>query len=289
VNEKIVENALVSWTEIPYAEAKKRNDIQQFFGEKYGDTVRVVQVGGDPENLNGYSMELCGGTHVRATGDIEWFHIVREEAIAAGIRRIEAISGKVIPEWAEQESKKQQEKFEILSRKKPGLAELPAFSRNGEPRELLEQIEKRAAQLEQLDAQVREWEKQQAKAAEADLQSRAAKLANELAASCDGKKICVAEVPNAEGKLLGAIADVLKGKFSGPIFLASAANGRVSLIAAVPKQISAKIPANKLVQETAAIVGGKGGGRPESAQGGGSETGKISEALKRAEELLSGT
>ena len=68
VNEKVAENAPVSWTEIPYAEAKKRSDIQQFFGDKYGDTVRVVQIGGEAKALNGYSMELCGGTHVRSTG-----------------------------------------------------------------------------------------------------------------------------------------------------------------------------------------------------------------------------
>ncbi|MEY2542190.1 MAG: alanyl-tRNA synthetase, partial [Verrucomicrobiota bacterium] len=87
VNQKIAENVAVSWVEIPYADAKKRADIIQFFGDKYGDKVRVVQIGGDAKALNGYSMELCGGTHVRATGEIESFRIVREEAIAAGIRR----------------------------------------------------------------------------------------------------------------------------------------------------------------------------------------------------------
>src|SRR5205823_6206406 len=73
VNEKIKENAPVSWTEIPYAEAKKRSDIQQFFGDKYGDMVRVVQISGEADRLNGYSMELSGGPHVRATGEIESF------------------------------------------------------------------------------------------------------------------------------------------------------------------------------------------------------------------------
>src|SRR5207248_1355834 len=104
VNKKIAENAPVSWTEIPYAEARKRPDIQQFFGEKYGDLVRVVQIGGDVEALNGYSMELCGGTHVRATGEIESFRIVREEAIAAGVRRIEAVSGAAARQWAKVEA-----------------------------------------------------------------------------------------------------------------------------------------------------------------------------------------
>ncbi len=93
VNEKIAEDAPVSWAEVSYAEAKKRYDIQQFFGEKYGDTVRVLQIGGEPKALNGYSMELCGGTHVRSTGEIGPFRIVSEYAIAAGIRRIEAVAG----------------------------------------------------------------------------------------------------------------------------------------------------------------------------------------------------
>src|SRR5436309_5269688 len=111
VNEKVAENAPVSWTEIRYAEAKKRKDIQQFFGEKYGDEVRVVQIGGEPKALNGYSMELCGGTHVRATGEIESFRIVKEEAIAAGIRRIEAVAGDAARQWAKEEAGRQQKRI----------------------------------------------------------------------------------------------------------------------------------------------------------------------------------
>src|SRR5438552_3397161 len=122
VNEKISENAPVSWTEIPYAEARKREDIQQFFGEKYGDLVRVVQVGGEPTKLNGYSMELCGGTHVRSTSEIGAFRIVKEEAIAAGTRRIEAVAGEAARGGAGEEAARQQEKIEMLSRKKPDLA-----------------------------------------------------------------------------------------------------------------------------------------------------------------------
>jgi len=125
VNEQIKENAPVSWTEIPYAEAKKRADIQQFFGDKYGDVVRVVQIGGDAKALNGYSMELCGGTHVRTTGEIESFRIVREEAIAAGIRRIEAVSGEAARQWTKEEAERQQKKFEMLARKKSDVAALP--------------------------------------------------------------------------------------------------------------------------------------------------------------------
>ncbi|PYL61913.1 MAG: alanine--tRNA ligase, partial [Verrucomicrobia bacterium] len=108
VNEKIAKNAPVSWTEIPFAEVKQRKDIIQFFGEKYGDTVRVLQIGGAPRALNGYSMELCGGTHVRATGEIGPFRIVREEAIAAGTRRIEAVAGDAARAWAKEEAARQQ-------------------------------------------------------------------------------------------------------------------------------------------------------------------------------------
>src|SRR5438445_4134082 len=93
VNERILENAAVSWIEVPYAEVKSRKDVMQFFGDKYGDVVRVVQVGGKPQALDGYSMELCGGTHTRATGEIGFFRIVAESAIAAGVRRIEAVAG----------------------------------------------------------------------------------------------------------------------------------------------------------------------------------------------------
>ena len=93
VNERIVENAGVSWTEVPYADVKSRKDVMQFFGDKYGDTVRVVQIGGRAAKLDGYSMELCGGTHTRATGEIGLFRIVGENAIAAGVRRIEAVAG----------------------------------------------------------------------------------------------------------------------------------------------------------------------------------------------------
>ena len=93
VNERIVENAPVSWAEVPHAEVKNRKDVMQFFGDKYGDVVRVVQIGGHAHKLNGYSMELCGGTHTRATGEIGLFRIVGESAIAAGVRRIEAVAG----------------------------------------------------------------------------------------------------------------------------------------------------------------------------------------------------
>lgn len=286
VNEKIAENAPVSWSEIPYVEAKKRSDIQQFFGDKYGDVVRVVQIGGDPGGLNGYSMELCGGTHVKATGEIGTFRIVREEAIAAGIRRIEAVAGEAVRDWAKKEAERQREKFEVLARKKNGIAPLPELADNAEAGAILAQIDARTAHLEKLEIEVHEWEKQYAKASEADLKNRAITIANELVAA-QVEKSCVAEVPMADAKLLQAIVDVLKSRIAGPIFLAGASDGRVALVASVPKELVGKIQANKLIQEVAPIVGGKGGGRPENAQGAGKDADKISEALARARELIS--
>jgi alanyl-tRNA synthetase len=287
VNEKIAENAPVSWAEIPFAEAKQRKDIIQFFGEKYGDTVRVLQIGGAPRALDGYSMELCGGTHVRSTGEIGPFRIVKEEAIAAGTRRIEAVAGDAAGVWAKQEAMRQQERFETLARKKPEIAPLPAFQDDAATAEMLKQIDARAAHLEKVDAEVREWEKKTAKSAETELKSRAAKIANELAQSHAEKDFCVVEVLDADGKLLQAVADALKSKFKGPIFLAGTRDVSVALVAHVPAAMTAKFQANKLIQQVAPIVGGKGGGRPESAQGAGKDASKINEVLAKARELLS--
>jgi alanyl-tRNA synthetase len=286
VNEKIAENAAVSWTEVPFAEAKQRKDIIQFFGEKYGDTVRVLQIGGAPRALDGYSMELCGGTHVRSTGEIGPFRVVKEEAIAAGTRRIEAVAGDAARVWATQEAARQQEKFATLARKKPDIAPLPALQDDAATAEILQQIDARSAHLERVDAGVHEWEKKTAKSAEAELKSRAAQIANELARTHGDKNFCVAEVPDADGKLVQAVVDALKSKFKGPIFLTGSRDGSVALVAYVPSTLTAKLQANKLIQQIAPIVGGKGGGRPESAQGAGKDASKVNDALVKARELL---
>jgi alanyl-tRNA synthetase len=287
VNERIAENAPVSWTEIPFIEAKQRKDIIQFFGEKYGDTVRVLQIGGAARALNGYSMELCGGTHVRSTGEIGPFRIVKEEAIAAGTRRIEAVAGEAARVWAKQEAARQQEKFDALARRKPDIATLPAFETESDAVEMLQQIDARAAHLERVDANVREWEKRTAKATEAELKSRAAQIANELVHTRAERGFCVAQVPDADGKLLQGIAEALKTRIAGPIFLVGTRDASVALVVHVPKQLTAKFQADKLIQQIAPMIGGKGGGRPENAQGAGKDASKIAEALAKARELLS--
>jgi alanyl-tRNA synthetase len=245
-----------------------------------------LQIGGAPRTLNGYSMELCGGTHVRSTGEIGPFRIVKEEAIAAGIRRIEAVAGDAARTWAKHEAARQQEKFEALTRKIPDIAALPAFENEATTSQMLQQIDARVAHLEKVELEVRDWEKQTAKTAEAALRSRAAQIANELAASHVGEDFCVAEVQGGDGKLLQAVVDMLKSKFNGPIFLASEKDGNAALIASIPKQLTSKFQANRLIQQIAPIVGGKGGGRPENAQGAGKNPNKIAEALAAARLLL---
>jgi alanyl-tRNA synthetase len=234
--------------------------------------------------LDGYSMELCGGTHTRATGEIGLFRIVAESAIAAGVRRIEAVAGDAARKWAEQEAARQQERFQILARRKPDLAALISFETDADTSEMLKQINLRAAQLEKADVEVRDWERKSAKVAEAEMQSRAAAIANELLRT--HKNFCVAEVPDADSKLLQSVADAMKSKFSGPIFLAGTREGSVALVASVPKELTSKFHANKLIQQIAPIVGGKGGGRPENAQGAGRDSSKIDIVLAEARKLL---
>lgn len=176
----------------------------------------------------------------------------------------------------------------MLARKKSGVAALPGFE-NTDNAPAVRSIEARATHLHELETEVHEWEKQHAKAAEAELRERAKTIANELAVSLAGKTSCVTEVPNSDGALLQAVADILKTRLGVPILLAGATNGRVDIVAAVPKEMTAKLRANEIIQQVAAIIGGKGGGRPESARGAGKDPTKIGEALKRGAELIDQT
>jgi len=262
VNERILENSSVSWREMPYAEVKGRPGILQFFGDKYGDTVRVVQIGGTPHALDGYSMELCGGTHVRATGEIGLFRIVSEAAVAAGVRRIEAVAGHEARTAARSDAERLQ-----------GVA-----SRLGAP---LAEVEKK---LEATLVRQKELEKELG----ALRQKAAAGLAKELLikASAGTVPSIVEEIPGADGNELQFIADALKASFDGVIFLAGIADGAVSLVAATGKPHQAALPAGKLIGAVAPLVGGKGGGKPDGARGGGRDASGLQAALSKAKELI---
>jgi alanyl-tRNA synthetase len=264
VNERIIENAAVSWREVPYAEVRGRGDIMQFFGDKYGDIVRVVQIGGQAAALNGYSMELCAGTHTRATGEIGLFRILAESAIAAGVRRIEAVAGL--------------RSYETVSNEIERLKVLAAKLNSP-----LGEIEKK---LDALLARQRELEK----ALKAVSQREAVDRARNLLAKAEvlnGIPAIIANLGHADGDTLQAVADALKGQFQGVIVVAGIADpGSVALVAAVTPDFASRIQAGKIVQQIAPIVGGKGGGRPDNARGGGKDPSKIEEALAKARTIL---
>jgi len=257
VNEKIVENAAIAWTEVPYAEVRGRSDIMQFFGDKYGEIVRVVDIGG-------YSKELCAGTHTRATGEIGLFRINAESAIAAGLRRIEAVAGLNAYDMATNDMQR-------LS----GLA-----SKIGTP---LPELEKK---IEGLLAQQKELEK----ALKAASQREAAGRAKDLLASAqtiDGTPAIIANLGAADGDTLQTVADALKSHgFNGVTVLGGVANGAVALVAAVSPGFTAKVQAGKIIGAIAPLVGGKGGGKPEGARGGGKDPSKLEDALAHARTLL---
>lgn len=265
VNERILENATVSWKELPFAEVKGRQGILQFFGDKYGDVVRVVQIGGKTGDLDGYSMELCGGTHVRATGEIGLFRITSEAAVAAGVRRIEAVAGLE----ARLSTKSDAERLQSLA------------LRLGAP---LAEVEKK---LESILARQRELEKE----LESFRQREAASLAKELlskgsSATAGSIPSIVEEIPGADGNTLQGVADALKIHFDGVIFLAGTSEGAVSLVASTGKAHQASLPAGKLISAVAPLVGGKGGGKPDSARGGGRDASGLPAVLDKARELI---
>jgi alanyl-tRNA synthetase len=257
----------------------------QFFGDKYGERVRVVQIGGQANALDGYSMELCGGTHVRSTADIGSFRILAESAIAAGIRRIEAIAGNAVSEWARATAATQEEKFAALQKRKSKLKSLPNFNSETSAA-MMKSIDERNAHLEKLEQEVRAFEKEKSKAAGAELQKRAATIARELLDQHGSQTALIAEVSDADGALLQSVADAMKNDFTGPIFLLGKTDSRVDLVASVPASLTTKFQAGTLIQKIAPIVGGKGGGRPENARGAGNDASRIGEALTRARELL---
>jgi len=263
VNERILENAGVSWTEVAHADVKNRKDVMQFFGDKYGDTVRVVQIGGGAGKLDGYSMELCGGTHTRATGEIGLFRIVGESAIAAGVRRIEAVAGLEAYRKANDEV---------------ALIKLLAGKVNSPVHELDKKIEVLLAHQKELEKSLRTATMREA--------SNAASLLLEEVKTINGIPVIIHNLGAASGDFLQAIADSLKGRFKGVIILGGVADDAVALLAAVSPEFVKNVQAGKLIQQIAPIVGGKGGGKPDNARGGGKDAAKLDEALAKAKALL---
>ena len=263
VNERILENAGVSWTEMPYASVKSRKEVMQFFGDKYGELVRVVQVGGKAGSLDGYSMELCGGTHTRATGEIGLFRIVSEGAIAAGVRRVEAVAG--MAAW-----QRNADDLRVLKS--------VAGTLNIAPNELEKRVEAVLAHQKELEKQIKAM-----KIGQAGEQARALESQGTVV---NGVPLIVANLGDADGDTVAAVGEALKGRVKGVVVLGAAAGGSVVLLASVSPDFTGKVQAGKIIQAIAPVVGGKGGGKPDFARGGGKDASKLEEALAKVPGLI---
>jgi alanyl-tRNA synthetase len=256
VNQHVRENAEVSIRELKYDQAIREGALA-FFGDKYGDRVRVVKIGD-------FSTELCGGTHVDASGEIGVFKLHFEGGVAAGVRRVEAFTGEGALELIHSYEERLRE-IGSLVRGTPEDAADKVRRLLEHQKELEKEIEKLRGQFEQ--DQVRELLAQQR--------------------AVNGAKILISRVDNLDAKQLRDIADRLKEKLgSGVIVLASAGAANVNLVATVSKDLIKRYHAGNIIKELAAMLGGGGGGRPDFAQAGGKDPGKITDALRRAEELV---
>jgi alanyl-tRNA synthetase len=222
------------------------------FGEKYGDRVRVV-------SIPGFSLELCGGTHVRATGDIGLFAIVAESGVAAGVRRIEAITG-----------------LDTLTAYQRQRDELAALSGalNARPGELAARIGSLQDENKRL---ARELQQAKMKAA---LAPAGAGAPDSDVADVAGVKLVARQVSGLDKDGLRALVDQHRDKIkSGVVVLASAGDGKVSIVVGVTPDLTKKVPAGQVVKQLAQIVGGGGGGRPDFAEAGGKDPSKIGDLL----------
>ncbi|MCF7202184.1 alanine--tRNA ligase [Pseudomonas oligotrophica] len=259
VNAEIRRNTPVEIEETDIDSAKAKGAMA-LFGEKYGETVRVLSMGG------GFSVELCGGTHVSRTGDIGLLKIVSEGGVAAGVRRIEAVTGAAALGYLNQAEEQLREAASLVKGSRENL-----LDKLGAMLERNRQLEK---ELEQLKAKA-------ASAAGDDLAGSAVRVGdvNVLAARLDG----------LDGKALLALVDQLKNKLgSGVILLGGVQDDKVVLVAGVTQDLTGRFKAGELMKQAAAAVGGKGGGRPDMAQGGGTDATRLDEALALAARFVEG-
>lgn len=253
VNREIRRNTPVQIEEMDIENAKRKGAMA-LFGEKYGERVRVLTMG------EGFSVELCGGIHAKRTGDIAVFKIISEGGVASGVRRIEAVTGATALAWLNGAEEQLKEAAGLLKGSRDNLVDKlsSVLERN-------RQLEK---QLEQLQAKA-------ASAAGDDLSAQAVEV--------KGVKVLATRLDGVDGKGLLALVDQLKNKLGqGLILLGGVHDGKVVLVAGVTKELANKIKAGELMKQAAAAVGGKGGGRPDMAQGGGVDVAALDGALALA-------
>ncbi len=257
VNEKIAENIAVVTEEMSIEDAQKKGAMA-LFGEKYGDTVRVVSMGD-------FSMELCGGTHVKNTGDISFFKILSESGVSAGVRRIEALTGANVMEYY----KAMEENF----------AKAVAAAK-ATPATLTDKITHMQAEIKALSSENESLKSKAANEALGDVMDQVKEVA--------GVKLLAVSVPGVDMNKLRDLGDQLKEKLGdGVIVLASDCDGKVNLVAMATDGAMAKgAHAGNLIKGIAALVGGGGGGRPNMAQAGGKNPAGIPAAIEEAEKVL---
>ena len=249
VNREIRANHMVE-TRIMSIDDATSSGAMALFGEKYEEQVRVLRMGD-------FSTELCAGTHVKAVGDIGLFKVLSEGGVAAGVRRIEALTGSVALDWIEQE----EERLIRVS----GMLKGPREELDDRVSSLIERNRSLEKELDALKSRL-------ASDAGKDLASAAREVA--------GVKVLAARLDGADPKSLRTTLDQLKDRLgSAVIVLATESDGRVSLVAGVTKDLTGRLKAGDLIREVAAKVGGKGGGRPDMAQAGGSDPAGIPDAL----------
>jgi len=256
VNEEIRSN-LVRQTELMQIDDAKEKGAMALFGEKYDDEVRVVTLGG-------FSTELCGGVHVERTGDIGLFKIISEAGIAAGIRRIEAVTATGALSFVEQQSQ--------------SLSSIAALVKS-DVNNVTDKVEQLISKGKQQEKEINQLKQQLAAQAGSDLVSQAIDI--------NGIKVLIADLDGVETKALRGMVDELKNKMGSVIIMLATANdGKVGLISGVTKDLIGKVKAGELVNMVAQQVGGKGGGRPDMAQAGGSQPENITTALASVEPWL---
>ncbi|TIC83694.1 alanine--tRNA ligase [Crenobacter intestini] len=259
VNRIVAHNVDVSATVMPYDDAMKAG-ATGLFGEKYGDEVRVLKMGE-------HSMELCGGTHVNRTGDIGFFKIVSEGGIAAGVRRIEAVTGEGAVLWAQAQDAMLKDAATAL--KAQGVGEV--VTKIGALQSDLKALEKEMAKLKV----------KLAAAASAELAENATRIGD--------AKLIVSELEGLDNAGLKETAEKLKDRIgSGALVLATQIDGKVALVAAVTADLTGKLKAGELVNFVAQQLGGKGGGRPDFAQAGATDASGLAEALASVEAFVGG-
>jgi alanyl-tRNA synthetase len=264
VNAHIFRNTPVQ-TEVRSTDEAIAAGAMALFGEKYGDRVRVVSV-------PGFSLELCGGTHVRATGDIGPFVITEEGGVAAGVRRIEALTGAGAVQWMQQQRQALDGVLTTL---------------NAAPAKAAEAVQRLQGDVKRLNREVEQLKVKAALGGAAGAGASARGTSSDDSQDVQGVKLIARRVDGLEKNALRGLSDSLRDKLgSGVIVLASEQDGKVSLVVSVTKDLSSRVQAGRLVKELAPIVGGGGGGRPDFAEAGGRDASKIGEMLTRAPDVL---